>query len=187
MKTVNWSKIGVIVVITLVVGVIASVIFSFATCEGTFNSNMMILGLILYVFIAAFVVSYITKSVFKKQAEKTMETASNQGINGSTFHSTRALIRIDEENKKVAYVSVYNPKELFLLDPKQIHDAKADYIKGPLGGTSYVYFQFYYGKQKLRFPTFLSNQAYMIKSAEVQTGISKAETYRDILKQVSAK
>lgn len=187
MKKVNWSKIGVIVGITLVIGVIASVIFSFATCEGTFNSNMMILGLVIYVFIAAFVVSAITKSVFKKQADKTIESASKQGVFGSTFRSNSAFIRIDEENKKVACVSVYNPKELFLLDPKQIHDIKADYIKGPLGGTSYVYFQFYYGKQKLRFPTFLSNQAYMIKSAEVQTGISKAETYRDILKQVSAK
>lgn len=186
MKKVNWSKIGAIVGITLIVGVIASVIFSFALSEGTFNPNGMIMGLVIYIFIAAFVVSSITKSVFEKQADKTIESASEQGIYGSTFRSNSAYIRIDEEKQKVAYVSVYNPKELFILDPKQIRDIKADYIKGPLGGTSYVYFQFYYGKQKLRFPTFLSNQAHMIKSNEVQTGISKAETYRDILKQVSS-
>lgn len=186
MKKVNWSKIGAIVGITLIVGVIASVIFSFALSEGTFNPNGMIMGLVIYIFIAAFVVSSITKSLFEKQADKTIESASEQGIYGSTFRSNSAYIRIDEEKQKVAYVSVYNPKELFILDPKQIRDIKADYIKGPLGGTSYVYFQFYYGKQKLRFPTFLSNQTHMIKSNEVQTGISKAETYRDILKQVSS-
>lgn len=185
MKKVNWSKIALIVAVTAVIGVIASVIFSFATCDGTLNSNAIILGLVLYTFVAVFVVPWATKSIFDKQAERTMESASEKGIHGSTFHSSNGIICIDEEQKKVAYVSVYNPKELFILDPKQIHDVKADYIKGPLGGTSYVYFQFYYQKRKLRFPTFLSNHAYMIKSNEVQTGISKAETYRDILKQVS--
>lgn len=187
MKKVNWSKIGAIAAITLIVGVIASAIFSFVACDGTLNIGLMAFGLILYVFIAAFVVSYITKWIFEKQADKTIESASNQGVHGSTFRSSNGSIRIDEENKKIAYVSVYNPKKLYLLDPKQIHDVKADYIKGPLGGTSYVYFQFYYGKRKLRFPTFLSNKPLLMKSVEVQTGISKAETYRDILKQVSAR
>lgn len=187
MKKVNWSKIGIIAIITLAVGLVVSTVTSMIILEGIINASTIFGIFCFYVVTVGLIVYFVTKSVFKKQADKTIESAAKKGIFGSTFRSNNAFIRIDEENEKVACVSVYNPTELFLLDPKQIHDIKADYIKGPLGGTSYVYFQFYYGKQKLRFPTFLSNQAYMIRSAEVQTGISKAETYRDILKRVSAK
>lgn len=48
--------------------------------------------------------------------------------------------------------------------------------------TSYVYFEFYYNGKKTRIPTFTSSNTYSIQSSEVMEGISKADTFCDILK-----
>ena len=88
---------------------------------------------------------------------------------------------IDEETGKIGYVSYLNPKEFQLLSAANITDIKSSYVKGPLGGTSYVYFEFFYNKQKVRIPTFTSNNTYSLESSEVLEGISKADTFAEIL------
>lgn len=68
-----------------------------------------------------------------------------------------------------------------MISAKDISNIRSSYIKGPLGGTSYVYFEFFYNKKRTRVPTFTSNQAFSMNSSEVITAISKADAYCEIL------
>ena len=89
--------------------------------------------------------------------------------------------RIDESAGRIAYVSYQNPYEFQMVSAKDITNIKSSYIKGPLGGTRYVYFEFYYNNKKVRIPTFTSRNIYSLKSQEVLEGISKADAFCDIL------
>ncbi len=127
-------------------------------------------------------------SIIGKIAKKTLTSGAEKEAmqNYSTFtnegsFTIGSVICIDETTGKIGYVSYLNPKEFQLLSAKEITDIKSSYIKGPLGGTSYVYFEFYYNKKKVRIPTFTSSNAYSLESSEVLEGISKADTFAEIL------
>ena len=70
-----------------------------------------------------------------------------------------------------------------MISAKNITDIKSDYMKGPLGGTRYVYFQFVYEGKCTKVPTFTSRNMYSLKSAEVMEAISKADTYAELLER----
>lgn len=127
-------------------------------------------------------------SIVGKIAKKTLSSGAEKESmqNYSTFtnegsFTIGSVICIDETTGKIGYVSYLNPKEFQLISAKEITDIKSSYIKGPLGGTSYVYFEFYYNKKKVRIPTFTSSNAYSLESSEVLEGISKADTFAEIL------
>ena len=126
----------------------------------------------------------ITGSIAKRTMEKHSQEEKFQ--NYSTFvtdgsFTAGAIIRIDESTGKIAYVSYQNPYEFQMVSSKDITNIKSSYIKGPLGGTRYVYFEFYYNNKKVRIPTFTSRNMYSLKSQEVLEGISKADAFCDIL------
>ena len=121
-------------------------------------------------------------------AQKTMDknTRENNFDIYSTFvtdgsFTVGAIIRIDESDGRIAYVSYQNPYEFQMVAAKDVTDIKSDYIKGPLGGTTYVYFEFYYNKKRVRIPTFTASNTYSLESEEVMEGIAKADTFRDVL------
>ena len=140
-------------------------------------------SVIMFVFLLMFYVIVIGNIITDRMAEKTLEkgTQEHNFRNYSTFYSSGASIRIEENTGKIAYVSNQNPFEFQVISAKDISNIRSSYIKGPLGGTSYVYFEFFYNKKRTRVPTFTSNQAFSMNSSEVITAISKADAYCEIL------
>ena len=69
---------------------------------------------------------------------------------------------------------------------KDQQNIKTDLMKGPLGGATAVYFSFIYNGKKTKVHTFLSNQAYNLKSKEIMEGISKADMYVNLLNGLKA-
>ena len=97
----------------------------------------------------------------------------------SRFNGSDSLLAIDGVDGRIAYVSNLNPLVFQCAELKDISDVRTDLFKGPLGGASAVY----KGK-KTKVYTFLSNQAYSLKSKEVLEAISKADMYVDMLKKL---
>ena len=126
------------------------------------------------------IVGKIAKKTLQAGIEKENMQNFSTFVNEGSF-TLGSVICIDEETGKIGYVSYLNPKEFQLLSAANITDIKSSYVKGPLGGTSYVYFEFFYNKQKVRIPTFTSNNTYSLESSEVLEGISKADTFAEIL------
>ena len=69
---------------------------------------------------------------------------------------------------------------------KKADPTRLDLMKGPLGGATAVYFSFIYNGKKTKVHTFLSNQAYNLKSKEIMEGISKADMYVNLLNGLKA-
>lgn len=127
-------------------------------------------------------------SIMGKIARKTMEKHCKKEnfeeystfITDGSFTSG-AIIRIEEKKGRIAYVSYQNPYEFQMVSVKDIENIQSSYIKGALGGTRYVYFEFYYNKKRVRIPTFTSRNVYSLNSSEVLEGISKADAFCDML------
>ncbi len=126
------------------------------------------------------IIGGIAKKTLKSGAENECMLKYSTFVNEGSF-TLGSIIGIDEETGKIGYVSYLNPKEFQLIPAKEITDIKSSFVKGPLGGTSYVYFEFYYNKKRVRIPTFTSNNTYSLESSEVLEGISKADTFAEIL------
>lgn len=150
---------------------------------GKWFTGFIFIGLLFFYFTTG---AAIIDRIVEKTMEKNSELANFHDY--ATFYSSGAIIRIEKSTGRIAYVSNMNPFQFQQISAKDITDIKSDYIKGPLGGTSYVYFEFGYLDKKVRIPTFTSNNAYSLNSSEVLEGISKADKYAEILQnaQVSA-
>ena len=174
-------------VILLVVSVIVGVVVGIAM-----GGDNLILGALrllpFFFFVVVLGYCVFANSFTGRIAKKTMEQHSEEeGFEDySTFvtdgsFTLGAIIRIDKSNGRVAYVSYQNPYEFQMVQAKDLTNIKSSYVKGPLGGTSYVYFEFYYNNKKVRIPTFTSSNTYSLKSEEVLEGISKADAFCDLL------
>lgn len=139
-------------------------------------------------FVSLFIgwVSFLAGGGFKGAAKKTfkreMETQNFKET--STFTTYNGFLAIDGVDGRVGYVSTHNPKEFQIAKREEITDVKSDYVKGPLGGTTMVYFSFKYNGKRTKIPTFVSNQAHSLKSDRVLEAISKADAYANLLRRV---
>lgn len=184
MKKVNWNYILILIGGVLGVAAIASLII------GIISGNLAGFGglMMMFVFIAgvmAFVFhtesNFVTDWLMKKTLETDEQALTFQ--NCSTFTTNNAILKIDEAKGRIGYVYYLNPTEFVVISAKNITDIKSDYMKGPLGGTRYVYFQFAYEGKCTKVPTFTSRNMYSLKSAEVMEAISKADTYAELLER----
>ncbi|MBQ8196034.1 MAG: hypothetical protein IJZ47_11825 [Oscillospiraceae bacterium] len=122
--------------------------------------------------------------LFSRMVNKTIEkNASQYGFdNCATFYSSNAVVKINVQTGRIACIFYLNPTKFQVFSAKDIDNIKSDYIRAPLGGTNYVYFQFTCKGKRLRVPTFTATKCvYSLQSAEVLEAISKADTYAEIL------
>lgn len=172
-----------IVVVAAIAGVIISIVSEIEDLVyGTvaFGACSLVVILPLYF-------SFIGGIVSKAVARKTEKKAEEQGFgNCPTFYSGGSILMVDVEGGRIAYVASQNPGELQIISAKEVTNIRADYIKGVLGGTRYVFMEFFCKGKKIRIPTFTSRQTYSMNSEEVQTAISKADTYCGYIDQARA-
>lgn len=171
------AQLGIILVISAILGVIMGV------QSVDFMSGFTAVTILAFIFLCIIWFLCVGSMVTDKLAGKTMEQKSREMnfSDCSTFYSSNAIIRIDEENGRIAYVAKQNPFEFQVISAGDLTDIKSEYKKEILGGTRYVYFQFTYQGKVVRIPTFYSRQTYSLKSSDVMEAISKADTYRDII------
>lgn len=170
-------QILVIFAISLIVGI----------CVGI-NSVNPVPGIIGVTIFVAFVVSIFYFALFghiltDKIAMKTERkySAERGYSNSETFYSSAEIFKVNVENGKIAYIANQNPLEFQEISAADLTDVKTGYFPGPLGGTSYVYFEFMYQGKKKRIATFKSNQAYSLQSGEVMEAMSKADYFCEII------
>lgn len=186
MKKVNWSYILIVIACVLGLSVLTSLIiaitgdvfagfgifmFMFVFCFG-------IVALILH-----FQSNFITNALMKKTLKKDEQALSFQ--NCSSFTTNNAILKIDEATGRLGYIYYLNPTKFVTVSAKNISEIQSGYIKGPFGGTNYVYFQFVYEGQRIRVATFTSRNVYSLESGEVLEAMSKADAYVALLERTN--
>ena len=126
-------------------------------------------------------------------AKMTMKKHSEKENFGKTFTYTNknggtcgCIFRIDESSGRVAYVSALNPFRFQMCHANDLVDLNSTYIKGPFGGTRYVYFTFCYKNKRLKIPTFTSRNMFSIGSSYVQDALAKGQDICDMIKRLQS-
>ena len=121
-------------------------------------------------------------------AKRTMKKHSEEENFGRTYTYTNknrgtcgCILRIDEDSGRVAYVSALNPFKFQMCHANDLVDLGSSYIKGPFGGTRYVYFTFCYKNKRIRIPTFTSRNMFSIGSFSVQDALAKGQEICDLI------
>ena len=187
MKKYNAAYILIQILIVIVLGVGSGFAFVYLT----HMKNPLASGIafsIIFLFFFWLIAMSTTNAYSGKIAKKTLnsETEAQHFEKCSTFITKDSftlgqILKIDAPTGRVAYISFQNPKQCQIVHASELTNISSSYIKGPFGGTRYVYFQFYYKNKRVRFATFTSRNMYSLSSRQVLEGISKADMFRDIL------
>lgn len=121
-----------------------------------------------------------------KRAKKRAETQLKaQGINANQiFYSRGWSIFVDVAGGQVGLVSFWNPFKIFLIPASRIGKIWVDDGIGGVAifkGSGRVSFLFQVDSNNVRIDTFISNQRFAPDSDHILTGISKADTWVEIL------
>lgn len=85
----------------------------------------------------------------------------------------KTIICVDEETGRVAYTSSLSPFKFQMAEARELSKVRTGYEKAPLGGTRYVFFEFYHGNNRMRIPTFYTSRiVYAVGSEEVQEALA---------------
>ena len=94
----------------------------------------------------------------------------------------KTMLCIDEETGRVAYTSSLSPFKFQMAEAKQLSKVRSGYERAPLGGTRYVFFEFYYDNNRIRIPTFYTARiVYFIQSREVQEALATGENICNLI------
>lgn len=185
MKKVNWKIIIYVVVALVLISFLLG-----GVCGLIFQNGIVFFVVTLFALfcgaLGLFLGNINTNKFTQRIMDKTIaENAEANGFyNCSTFTTHNAILIINAEQGRIAYICNLNPTEFQVISAKNITDIKSDHIPAPLGGTTYVYFQFVYEGVRIRIPTFTAiHCVYSLQSAEVLEGISKADAYVELLQR----
>ena len=128
-------------------------------------------------------------------AKRTMEKgvkANNFGKTTTLFsdgtHRIKSMLCIDEETGRVAYTSALNPFKFQMAEAKELSKVRSGYARAPLGGTRYVYFEFYHGNNRIRIPTLATARlVYFVQSREVQEALAAGENFGNLILKFNPK
>lgn len=128
-------------------------------------------------------------------AKRTMEKgvkANNFGKTTTLFsdgtHRIKSMLCIDEETGRVAYTSALNPFKFQMAEAKELSKVRSGYTRAPLGGTRYVYFEFYHGNNRMRIPTLATARlVYFVQSREVQEALATGENFGNLILKFNPK
>lgn len=128
-------------------------------------------------------------------AKRTMEKgvkANNFGKTTTLFsngtHRIKSMLCIDEETGRVAYTSALNPFKFQMAEAKELSKVRSGYARAPLGGTRYVYFEFYHGNNRMRIPTLATARlVYFVQSRQVQEALAAGENFGNLILKFNPK
>ncbi len=118
----------------------------------------------------------------KKRAEAELKA---QGVNANQiFYSRGWSVFVDVAGGQVGLVSFWNPFKIFLIPASRIQKTWVDDGVGGVAifkGSNRVSFLLQVDNSNVRVDTFTSNQRFAPNSDHILTGISKADTWVEIL------
>ena len=183
MKKYSFGFILIEIAVMIIICLIPTFIVYFMTPP---EKNLYTLVLILAAWIVFLLYLMLANVILFPIARRTMNKKLDEAglIRTRTFdnkesHSCASVLVIDETHEKIAYVSSHNPFKLQVADVKDLTNIRSSYIKGPFGGTRYVYYQFTYKGKRTRIPTFTSRHMFSLSSGVVQDAIIKANRFYD--------
>lgn len=175
MKRNSVPTIILLIVSYLAFGILVGIVAGWFLHMPAYNVFTIILPIFIFMGFPNF-----TNLVLFPVAKKTMKkgTQANNFGRTTTFISKggyriKTIICVDEETGRVAYTSSLSPFKFQMAEARELSKVRTGYEKAPLGGTRYVFFEFYHGNNRMRIPTFYTSRiVYAVGSSEVQEALA---------------
>ena len=119
--------------------------------------------------------STMNKNIKKQNFGKTATFVSNASY---TFKS---ILCIDEDTGRVGYVSLSDPFRFQMANPGELSKIRSTVSAFAQGGRRFVFFEFYYGENKMRFPTYRVRHYGFVSENRVQQALAEGNRICDLL------
>ena len=156
-----------------------------------FNNVITLLMLFAVFFCFAQLSNLIMFPIAKRTMKKGIK-ANNFGRTTTLFsngtHRIKSMLYIDEETGRVAYTSALSPFKFQMAEAKELSKVRSEYARAPLGGTRYVFFEFYHGNNRIRIPTLATARlVYFVQSRQVQEALAAGENFGNLILKFNPK
>ena len=176
----------VIMLLVLFVGVafLLGCLIGIWTGSDVFNNVFVFIfvfmALLLYLPLSTVTMMPFAKKTMDKNLKDQNFTKPLKYINTNSF-TLGYVLCVDEETGRVAYVSALNPFKFQMVHAGELTKIRSSYAKGPFGGTRYVFFEFYIGNTRMRFPTLATRSMWSVASRSVQNAIATGDEFVRVL------
>ena len=184
MKRHNAAAILLIIAGNLAAGVLLGILMGFLLRVQGFNWCLFITVPLMMMFFTdlpnLIVFPFAKKKMDKYLKEQNFGTTTTFICRG--FMTFRSMLCIDEDTGRIAYISVTNPFKVQMAEARELSKFRSTYARGPFGGTRHAFFEFYQGKNRLRFTTFRSPRSmWTVSSTRVQNALATGDRIGNLL------
>lgn len=182
-------------IILLIVSYLAAGILLGAVCGWFLHQEFINVITLLLLSILFIGFTDVTNLIMFPIAKRTMEKglrANNFGKTTTLFsngtHRIKSMLCIDEETGRVAYTSALNPFKFQMAEAKELSKVRSGYERAPLGGTRYVFFEFYHGNNRFRIPMLATGRlVYFVESRQVREALAAGENFGNLILRFNPK
>ena len=182
-------------IILLIVSYLAAGILLGAVCGWFLHQEFINVITLLLLSILFIGFTDVTNLIMFPIAKRTMEKglrANNFGKTTTLFsngtHRIKSMLCIDEETGRVAYTSALNPFKFQMAEAKELSKVRSGYERAPLGGTRYVFFEFYHGNNRFRIPMLATARlVYFVESRQVREALAAGENFGNLILRFNPK
>ena len=185
MKKNNVFGIIILIAMILALGYLLGSVLSWIIGLPVFSFNV-IHFLIMYTFMLVFprIVNLIVYPIAKSTMNKNLQKQNFRRITtfiSRTRYSFKSILCIDEDTGRVGYVSLSDPFRFQMANPGELSKIRSTVSPFARGGTRFVFFEFYYGENRMCFPTYRVRHFYVVSMDRVNEALAEGNRICDLL------
>ena len=183
MKKNNPFGIIILIAISVAFGYLLGTVLGWILGMKGFNVTLLIIvPLSAYCFcdFANLVIYPIAKSTMNRNIKKHNFGKTTTYVSRANY-TLKSILCIDEETGRVGYVSLSDPFRFQIANPGELSKIRSTVSAFAQGGRRFVFFEFYYGENKMRFPTYRVRSAYSISSDRIQQALDEGNRICNLL------
>ena len=183
MKKNNALGIIILIAMILALGYLLSAVLSWIMGQTGFNVIHLIVlfsFMLLFTKLVNLIVYPVAKSTMNKNLKK-QNFGKTTTFTSRAQHSFKSILCIDEETGRVGYVSLSDPFRFQMANPGDLSKIRSTVSAFGRGGTRFVFFEFYYGENRMCFPTYRVRHFYAVSSKRVQQALDEGNRICELL------
>lgn len=183
MKKNNAFGIIILIAFTLASGYLLGTVLGWVFGQTGFNIFNFLSAYTFMLFFTNYVnliVYPIAKSTMNKNIKKHNFGKTTTFVSNARF-AFKSILCIDEDTGRVGYVSLSDPFRFQMANPGELSKIRSTVSAFAQGGKRFVFFEFYYGENKMRFPTYRVRNYGFVTERRVQEALETGNSICNLL------
>ena len=183
MKKNNAFGIIILIAISLASGYLLGTVLGWIFGQTGFNLFhfiSMYLFMLLFPKYVNLIVYPIAKNTMNKSIKK-QNFGNTTTFTSNARYAFKSILCIDEDSGRVGYVSLSDPFRFQMADPGELSKIRSTVSAFGRGGKRFVFFEFYYGENRMCFPTYRVRNYCFVSENRVQEALDEGNRICNLL------